>query len=148
MKIQRIDQVGVIVDDLPAATAFCLDFGLEMLGGADVEDESIDRVVGLDGVKNAMVMLGTPDGQATIEFIKLYAPSTEQGLQQPCANTLGLRHIAFAVEDIEAVVAKLKKNGMEIFSETQNYEDNYKLCYVRGPEGIILELAEQIEEAR
>ena len=135
MKIQRIDHVGVIVDDLPAATAFFLDFGLEMLWGADVEDESIDRVVGLDGVKNAMVMLGTPDGQATIERIKLYAPSAGQGFQQPCANTLGIRHIALSVEDIEAVVAKLKKNGTEIFSEIQNYADSYKLCYVHGRKG-------------
>ena len=80
-----------------------------------------------------------------IELIKFYAPSDEKGIQQPVANTLGIRHIAFAVEDIEAVVAKLKKNGTEIFSEIQNYEDSYKLCYVRGPEGIIIELAEQIK---
>jgi catechol 2,3-dioxygenase-like lactoylglutathione lyase family enzyme len=145
MRIHRIDHVGIIVDDLPAAKAFFLDFGLEVLGEGDLEGELIDRVVGLDGVKNAIVMLRTPDGQANIELIKFYAPSDEKGIQQPFANTLGIRHIAFAVEDIEAVVAKLKKNGTEIFSEIQNYEDSYKLCYVRGPEGIIIELAEQIK---
>ncbi len=144
MKIHRIDHVGVIVDDLPTAKAFFLDFGLEVLGEGDLEGELIDRVVGLDGVKTAIVMLRTPDGQANIELIKFYAPSDEKGIQQPFANTLGIRHIAFAVEDIEAVVAKLKKKGVEVFSEIQNYENTYKLCYIRGPEGIIVELAEQI----
>jgi 4-hydroxyphenylpyruvate dioxygenase-like putative hemolysin len=89
--------------------------------------------------------LGKPDGQAWIELIKFYTPSDEKDSQQPFANTLGIRHIAFAVEDIEALVAKLKKKGTEIFSEIQQYEDSYKLCYCRGPEGIILELAEQIK---
>jgi len=145
MKIHRIDHVGVIVDDLPTAKAFFLDFGLEVLGEGDLEGELIDRVVGLDGVKTAIVMLRTPDGQANIELIKFYAPSDEKGIQQPFANTLGIRHIAFAVEDIEAVVAKLKKKGVEVFSEIQNYENAYKLCYIRGPEGIIVELAEQIK---
>ena len=90
-------------------------------------------------------MLGTPDGQTRIELAKFYTPLDEKGIQQSFANTLGIRHITFAVEDIEALVAKLKKRGTEIFSEIQNYENIYKLCYVRGPEGIILELAEQIE---
>jgi 4-hydroxyphenylpyruvate dioxygenase-like putative hemolysin len=92
-----------------------------------------------------MCRIGTPDGQAWIELIKFYSPSDEKGIQQPFANTLGIRHIAFVVEDIEAVVAKLKKKGMEIFSEIQNYEEIYKLCYCRGLEGIILELAERIK---
>ena len=87
-----------------------------------------------------------PDGQANLELIKYYRPSDEKEFQQPLANTLGIRHIAFVVEDIQAIVAKLKKQGQEIFGEIQNYEDSYKLCYVRGPEGIILELAEQIEK--
>jgi catechol 2,3-dioxygenase-like lactoylglutathione lyase family enzyme len=85
-----------------------------------------------------------PDGQAWIELVKFYTPSDEKDIQQPFANTLGIRHICFAVEDIEAIVAKLKKKGTEIFSEIQQYEKSYKLCYVRGPEGIILELAEKI----
>jgi catechol 2,3-dioxygenase-like lactoylglutathione lyase family enzyme len=85
-----------------------------------------------------------PDGQTWIELVKFYTPSDEKDIQQPFANTLGIRHICFAVEDIEAIVAKLKKKGTEIFSEIQQYEESYKLCYVRGPEGIILELAEKI----
>lgn len=105
----------------------------------------MDQVVGLNDVKVACVGLGTPDGQAWIELINFYTPSDEKDIQQPFANTLGFRHIAFAVEDIEAVVAKLKKKGMEIFSEIQNYEERYKLCYCRVPEEIILELAQQIK---
>jgi len=110
-----------------------------------VEGEWVDRVVGLHDVKVAYVMLRTPDGEANIELVRFYTPSDENGMKRPLANTLGIRHIAFAVEDIEAVVAKLKKKGAELFGEMQNYENAYKLCYVRGPEGIILELAEQIK---
>ncbi len=83
-----------------------------------------------------------PEGQANLELIKYHAPSDENDIERPFANTLGIRHIAFVVEDIEAIVARLKKQGREIFSEIQYYEDNYKLCYVRGSEEIILELAE------
>jgi catechol 2,3-dioxygenase-like lactoylglutathione lyase family enzyme len=145
MKIHRIDHVGIIVNDLPPAKAFFLDFGLEMLGEGKVEGEWVERIIGLHDVKEEVVMLRTPDGEANIELVKFYKPSDEKGMQHPLANTLGIRHIAFVVEDIEAVVAKLKKKGAELFSEIQNYENSYKLCYVRGPEGIILELAEQIK---
>ncbi len=145
MKIHRIDHVGIIVNDLPAAKAFFLDFGLEMLGEGKVEGEWVERIIGLHDVKEEVVMLRTPDGEANIELVKFYMPSDEKGMQRPLANTLGIRHIAFVVEDIEAVVAKLKKKDAELFGEIQNYEDAYKLCYVRGPEGIILELAEQIK---
>ncbi|MFJ7978638.1 VOC family protein [Peribacillus sp. NPDC096379] len=145
MKIQRIDHVGVIVNDLSAAKEFFLDFGLEVKGEWEMEGELMGYAVGLNDVKVACVGLGMPDGQTWIELIKFYTPSDEQDIQQTFANTLGIRHIAFTVEDIEAVVAKLKKKGTEIFSEIQQYEESYKLCYVRGPEGIILELAEEIK---
>jgi catechol 2,3-dioxygenase-like lactoylglutathione lyase family enzyme len=104
---------------------------------------SLDRVVGLNDVKTSFAFFRVSDGQANIELIKFHTPSDENGIQQPLANTLGVRHIAFVVEDIEAVVAKLKEKGAETFSEIQDF-GKYKLCYVRGPEGIILELAEQI----
>jgi catechol 2,3-dioxygenase-like lactoylglutathione lyase family enzyme len=126
MKIHRIDHVGIIVNDLPAAKAFFLEFGLEMQGEGKVQGEWVDRVVGLHDVEAACVMLRTPDGETNIELIKFYMPSDEKGMQRPLANTLGIRHIA-------------------LFGEIQNYENAYKLCYVRGPEGIILELAEQIK---
>jgi catechol 2,3-dioxygenase-like lactoylglutathione lyase family enzyme len=121
MKIHRIDHVAVIVSDLSAAKAFFLDFGLEVQGEGEVEGEWVDQVVGLHDVKAAIVMLGTPGGQANIELTKFYTPLDEQGIRQSFANTLGIRHIAFAVEDIDALVAKLKKKGTAIFSEIQNY---------------------------
>ena len=145
MKIHRIDHVGIIVNDLSAAKAFFLDLGLQVQGEGEVGGEWVDQVVGLHDVKSALVMLGTPDGQTSIELAKFYTPSDEKGIHQSFANTFGIRHIAFAVEDIEAIVAKLKEKGTEIFSEIQTYENEYKLCYVRGPEGIILELAQQME---
>jgi catechol 2,3-dioxygenase-like lactoylglutathione lyase family enzyme len=145
LKIKRIDHVGVIVNDLSAAKEFFIDFGLEVKAEWDMEGELMGYAVGLNDAKVACVGLGTSDGQTWIELIKFYSPSDETDMQQPLANTLGIRHIAFAVEDIETVVAKLKKNGTEIFSEIQQYEESYKLCYVRGPEGIILELAEEIK---
>ena len=148
MKIQRIDHVGVVIDDLPAAKAFFLDLGLEMVGEGKVEGEWVERIIGLQDVKLEVVMVRTPDGEANIELVKFHTPSDENGVQRPLANTLGIRHIAFAVEDIEALVAQLKKNGAELVGEVQNYENAYKLCYVRGPEGIILELAEQINTTK
>ncbi|AZU60550.1 VOC family protein [Neobacillus mesonae] len=145
MKIQRIDHVGIIVNDLPAAKAFFLDLGLKVLGEAEVKGEWVERIIGLNDVRETVVMLGMPDGQATLELVKFHTPSDEKDIQQTFANTLGIQHIAFAVEDIEAIVAKLKKKGTELFGEIQNYENTYKLCYVRGPEGVILELAEKIK---
>lgn len=144
MKVRRIDHVGVCVNDLAAAKEFFLDLGLEVVGEGELEGPLVDSVTGLRDVKTAIVMLRTPDGEANIELFKFYRPTDENGIQPNFANTLGIRHITFAVEDIDAIVAKLKKRGTEVFSEIQNYEDIYKLIYVRGPEGIIIELAEEI----
>jgi len=145
MKIHRIDHVGVVVHDLPAAKAFFLDLGLKMLGETEVKGEWVERIIGLNDVRETIVMLGMPDGQVTLELVKFHTPLDEKIIQQPFVNTLGTCHIAFAVEDIEAIVAKLKKKGAELFGEIINYENAYKLCYIRGPEGIILELAEKIQ---
>lgn len=145
MKINRIDHVSINVNDLSEAKAFFLDLGLEVQAEWEMDGAQLDRIVGLKDVKTACVGLGMPDGQAWIELVKFYTPSDEKDIQQPSANTLGIRHICFAVEDIETIVAKLKKKGKEIFSDIQQYEESYKLCYVRGPEGIILELAEKIK---
>jgi catechol 2,3-dioxygenase-like lactoylglutathione lyase family enzyme len=144
MRINRIDHVSINVNDLSAAKAFFLDLGLEVQAEWEMDGELLDKIVGLNDVKTVCVGLGMPNGQTWIELVKFYSPSDEKEIQQPFANTLGIRHICFSVEDIEAIVAKLKKKGSEIFSEIQRYEDSYKLCYVRGPEGIILELAEKI----
>jgi len=144
MKINRIDHVSINVKNLAEAKAFFLDLGLVVKAEWELDGEQLDRIVGLNDVKTACVGLGMPDGEAWIELVKFDKPSDEKGIQQAFANTLGIRHICFAVEDIDAIVAKLKKKGTETFSEIQQYEGNYKLCYVRGPEGIILELAEKI----
>ena len=147
MKVHRIDHVSINVNDFAAAKAFFLDLGLELQGEASLEGAWLDKLVGLNGVKTSIAFFRVPDGQAnqaSIELVKYHTPPDDNGIQQPLANTLGIRHIAFAVEDIEAVVARLKEKGTETFSEIYDYEGMYKLCYIRGPEGIILELAEQI----
>jgi catechol 2,3-dioxygenase-like lactoylglutathione lyase family enzyme len=146
MKVHRIDHVGIIVDDLSAAKAFFLDLGLEMMGEDEVEGEWAERIIGLHDVKAEIIMLRTPDGGANIELSKFHSPKDKNGIQPVWSNTLGIRHITFAVEDIEAIVAKLTKNGAELVGEIQTYENTYKLCYIRGPEGIILELAERLEK--
>jgi len=144
MKIHRIDHIGVVVNDFAAAKEFFLEFGLEVQGETEVEGEWVERIVGLNNVKAIIAMLRTPGGEANIELTKFYWPLDEKGLQPSFSNTLGIRHICFAVEDMEAIVAKLKKKGTELVGEIQNYQNAYKLCYLRGPEGIILELAEKI----
>jgi catechol 2,3-dioxygenase-like lactoylglutathione lyase family enzyme len=149
MKIHRIDHVGIVVKDLSAAKAFFLDLGLEVKGETEVKGEWVERVIGLNDVRVMVVMLGTQDGQVNLELAMFYTPSDERSIQESFANTPGIRHIAFVVEDIEAVIAQLKKKGRETFGEIQTAtaleNTRYKLCYIRGPEGIILELAEQIK---
>ncbi|TDQ41450.1 VOC family protein [Aureibacillus halotolerans] len=146
MKLHKIDHVGVIVNDLSAAKAFFLDFGLEVAGEWESEGTWMGEIAGLNDGKTACVGMRTPGGETWIELIQFLSPTDEKGMQQPFANSHGNRqHIAFAVEDIEAIVAKLKEKGKGVFSEIRQYEDQYKLCFCRGPEGIILELAEQIK---
>jgi catechol 2,3-dioxygenase-like lactoylglutathione lyase family enzyme len=144
MAIQRMEHVGIVVDDLAAATEFFVELGLELLGEGSVEGRWVDRVVGLDGVRVEYAMVQTPDGNGRLELVKFHSPSTQGGNRDAPANTPGIRHVAFAVEDIDAVVAGLRARGAELVGELERYEDSYRLCYVRGPEGIIVELAEQI----
>ena len=144
MTVRRIDHVGINVNDLAAAKAFFVDLGFIVQGEDELAGALVDRIVALHDVHTAVVMLGTPDGQTCIELVKFHRPADEQGIQPRLANTLGIRHLALIVDDIEATVARLKERGTELFSEIQRYEDSYKLCYVRGPEGIILELAEEL----
>jgi catechol 2,3-dioxygenase-like lactoylglutathione lyase family enzyme len=150
MTIQRMDHVGIVVDDLADAVAFFAQLGLELQGEGPVEGRSVDRIVGLEGVRAEVAMLQTPDGNGRLELAKFHSPSNQgdnrhlgDNRHSP-ANTPGIRHIAFAVEDIDAVVAGLRARGAELVGELERYEDSYRLCYVRGPEGIIVELAEQI----
>ncbi|HXB64269.1 MAG TPA: VOC family protein [Solirubrobacteraceae bacterium] len=144
MTVQRMEHVGIVVDDLAAATEFFVELGLELLGGGPVEGRWVDRVVGLDGVRVEIAMLQAPDGQGRLELAKFHTPSTQGGDRHAPANTPGIRHVAFAVDDIDAVVAGLRARGAELVGELERYEDRYRLCYVRGPEGILVELAERI----
>jgi catechol 2,3-dioxygenase-like lactoylglutathione lyase family enzyme len=144
MTIQRMDHVGIVVDDLAAATGFFVELGLELQGEMTVEGRSVDRIVGLDGVRNDVAFLRTPDGHGQLELIKFHSPPAQGGDRHAPANTPGLRHITFAVDDINDVLARLQARGAELVGELENYGDSYWLCYVRGPDGIIVELAEKI----
>src|SRR6187455_1451829 len=144
MSLLRMDNVGIVVDDLKAATAFFMALGLELEGEATVEGRSVDRLVGLDGVRSDVAMLRTPDGHGRIELSKFHAPAAVRAEPNAPVNKLGMGRIMFAVDDIDAVVAGLRARGSELVGEVVQYEDSYRLCYVRGPEGIILALAEQL----
>ena len=115
-----------------------------MRGTGTIEEPWVDRVIGLDGAKVEFAMVKTPDGSGGLELVKFHAPPAQDGSPGAPANTTGLRHVAFVVEDIDAVVAGLRARGSELVGELVRYEDSYVLCYVRGPEGIIVELAEEI----
>lgn len=147
MRINRIDHVGIVVNDLSAAKEFFLDFGLEMVGEGEVKGEWVEKIIGLQDVKEEIAMLRIPGGGTNIELIKFYNPIDEEGVRTPSANTLGIRHVAFAVEGLEGLVTKMEKKGASLAGEIQNYKDAYKLCYLRGPEGIILELTERIKNS-
>jgi catechol 2,3-dioxygenase-like lactoylglutathione lyase family enzyme len=144
MTIQRMDHVGIVVDDLEDAVAFFVELGLELQGETSVEGDWVDRIVGLEGVRSQIAMLRTPDGHSGLELAKFHAPANDGGSKREPANALGIRHVTFAVEDIDDVVARLRARGAELVGELGRYEESYRLCYLRGPDGIIVELAERI----
>lgn len=145
MAIRRMDHVGINVQDLDAAVAFFKDLGLEVHGRMDMEGELVEKVIGLKDVKDTIVMLGIPGGPSAVELVQFHSPLDQKGVQASLPNTLGMRHICFSVKDVEALVTKLKKkHGSELIGEIMNYENIYRLCYLRGPEGLIVELAEEI----
>jgi catechol 2,3-dioxygenase-like lactoylglutathione lyase family enzyme len=144
MTVLRLEHIGIVVDDLAAATAFFVALGLEVEGEASVEGDLVDRINGLEGVRADIVILRTPDGNAKVELATYRSPSYagEEGPAPP--NASGIRHILFVVDDVEASLAGLRAHGGELVGELVNYENSYSLCYVRGPAGIIVELAEKI----
>jgi catechol 2,3-dioxygenase-like lactoylglutathione lyase family enzyme len=145
MTLKRMDNVGVVVDDLGAAVAFFKALGLELEGEAHVEGPSVDRLIGLDGVRSDIAMMRTPDGHGRVELTKFRTPTAErvEPTNAP-PNTLGIRRIMFAVEGIDDVVARLRAHGAELVGELVQYENSYRLCYVRGPEGLLVALAEKL----
>jgi catechol 2,3-dioxygenase-like lactoylglutathione lyase family enzyme len=144
MTIQRMDHVGVVVEDLEAATAFFVELGLKLQGDWLAEDGAVDRIVGLEGVRAGCAMLQTPDGHGQLELTKFHAPPAPSGDPQAPPNTPGLRHITFEVDDLDATLASVRGHGAELVGEVESYGGSYRLCYIRGPEGIIVELAERI----
>jgi catechol 2,3-dioxygenase-like lactoylglutathione lyase family enzyme len=145
MTIQRMDNVLIVVDDLEAAKAFFVELGMELEGEATNEGPSVDRVVGLNDVRADIAMMRTPDGHGRLELAKFHTPPAVRAEPENApANALGIRRIMFAVDDIDDVVARLRSHGGELVGEIAQYEDIYRLCFLRGPEGIIIGLAEQL----
>ena len=148
MTIQRMDNVAIVVEDLDAAVAFFAELGMELEGKAQIEGLFADRTVGLDGVRSEIAMMRTPDGHSKLELTKYHAPAAVGAEpRNPPPNTLGLHRVMFAVDDIDDIddtVARLRAHGAELLGEVAQYESIFRLCYLRGPAGIIVALAEQI----
>jgi catechol 2,3-dioxygenase-like lactoylglutathione lyase family enzyme len=145
MTIHRMDNVLIVVEDLDAVVAFFVALGMELEGRGPVEGRWVERVIGIDDVRQEVAMLRTPDGNGRIELAMFHAPKAIPGVPADApANTLGIRRVMFAVDDIDAVVARLRARGAELVGDIARYEDVYRLCYLRGPEGIVVGLAEQL----
>lgn len=145
MAIQRMDNVGIVVDDLEAAIAFFAELGMDLEGEAQVEGIWADKTVGLDDVRCDIAMMRTPNGHGALELSKYRSPAVvAANPKNPPHNTLGMHRVMFAVDDIDDVVARLRTHGAEVVGEIVQYEDSVRLCYVRGPEGIFVGLAQQL----
>jgi catechol 2,3-dioxygenase-like lactoylglutathione lyase family enzyme len=145
MAIQRMDHVGVVVDDLGQAIAFFEALGLAVDGQVmELGDERVDRILALEGVRTKVAFLRTPDGHGALELIEYTSPRHESAGEPLPANVPGLRHVTFAVDDLEAVKERLLAQGGEMVGEVVNYDDSYLLAYVFGPSGVIVELAQKL----
>ena len=144
MTVLHIEHIGIVVDDLAAATEFFTALGLEVEGQTSVSGDLVDRINGLEGVEADVVILQMPEGTCKLELARYRTPAYEGGAVPAPPNAPGIRHILFVVDDAEATLARLQAQGGELVGELVNYEDIYWLCYVRGPAGIIVELAEKI----
>jgi catechol 2,3-dioxygenase-like lactoylglutathione lyase family enzyme len=140
-----MDNVAIVVEDLDAAIAFFVELGMEVEGQADIDGLVADQCVGLDGVRTKIAMMRSPDGHGRLELTQYLHPVAEVPVQAaPSPNTIGLHRVMFAVDDLRDTLARLAPHGAEVLGEVANYEDVYLLCYLRGPSGIIVALAEQI----
>jgi catechol 2,3-dioxygenase-like lactoylglutathione lyase family enzyme len=145
MAVKRMDNVLVVVEDLEAAKAFFEALGLSLEGQTTVEGEWADRVVGLEGMRADIAMMRTPDGHGRVELSRFHSPpAVRVGPEDAPTNTLGLRRIMFAVDDLDTTLARLQGTGASLVGEVARYEDAYRLCFVRGPEGIVVGLAEEL----
>ncbi|WP_155370227.1 VOC family protein [Catellatospora vulcania] len=145
MTIKRMDNVGIVVDDLDAAVAFFTELGMEPEGRMPIEGSWAGDVVGLAGTRSEVAMMRIPNAPGRLELVTYHHPKaiTPEPAITP-ANTLGLHRVMFAVDDLEGTLARLRPHGAELVGEVTRYEDSYLLCYLRGPSGIILALAEQL----
>ena len=145
MTIRRMDNVLIVVDDLEGAKAFFAELGMELEAEAPVEGPWVDRIIGLTDVRADIAMMRTPDGHSRIELTKFHSPPPVRAKPESApANTLGIGRIMFAVDDIDDVVARLRSHGAELVGEIAQYKDIYRLCYLRGPEGIMIGLAQPL----
>jgi catechol 2,3-dioxygenase-like lactoylglutathione lyase family enzyme len=145
MTLHRMDNVSIVVDDLEAAIAFFIELGLKLEGKAPVEGRVVDRLVALDGVRVDIAMMQTPDGHSRLELTKFHSPAAVRAEPKDApANALGIRRIMFAVDDLDEVLVRLRTHGAELLGEVVQYEDSYRLCYLRGPAGILIALAQKL----
>ncbi len=145
MTLQRMDNVLIVVEDLEAAKAFFVELGMELEGETPVEGRWVDQVVGLENVRSEIAMMRTPDGHGRVELTKFHTPAAVRTEPKSApANALGIRRIMFAVDNVKDVLARKRAHGAELVGEVAQYEDMYRLCFIRGPEGIIIGLAEQL----
>ncbi len=140
----RFDHLGVVVEDLEAVSAFFAALGFEREGRSSVEGEVVDRINGLDGIRNDVQMMRTPDGTGKLELIKYHEPADPDGPSRFPPNRLGYRHICLEIGDVDATVERVRADGFEPVGEVQQWEDSWRLVYLRGPEGLIIELAERL----
>jgi catechol 2,3-dioxygenase-like lactoylglutathione lyase family enzyme len=144
MPVREMNHVGIVVDDLHAAIEFFAELGLDTGGETAVEGSWVDRIVGLEGVRADIAMMRTPDGHGRLELIEFRSPSSDGGNGRAPANVQGLRHVAFVVDDVDDTVTRLQARGGELVGHVEQYEAMFRLCYLRGPAGIIVELAERL----
>src|ERR671934_553507 len=144
MALKRMDNVGIVVDDLPATIAFFRELGLELEGQAMVEGEWAGRVTGLPNQRVEIAMMRTPDGHSRLELSRFLTPPPVADHRSAPVNALGYLRVMFAVDDLDDTLARLREHGAQVVDEVVQYEDVYRLCYVRGTEGLLIGLAEQI----
>jgi catechol 2,3-dioxygenase-like lactoylglutathione lyase family enzyme len=144
MAILRMDHVGVVVNDIESAKEFFVALGMEPDGEGAIEGPWVDRVNAIDGVRVDIAMMRTPDGHGRLELTRFHHPTAFSAGAADAPNMLGLRSVMFAVDDVDATVATLRAHGGALIGEVAQYEDAYRVCYVRGPEGIIVALAQQL----
>jgi catechol 2,3-dioxygenase-like lactoylglutathione lyase family enzyme len=145
MPVQRMDNVGIVVDDLPATIAFFQELGLELEGQATIDEDWAERVTGLRDMRVEIAMMRTPDGHGRLELSRFLTPAPVADHRNDPVNALGYLRVMFAVDDIDETLARLRQHGAELVSsEVVRYEDAYRLCYIRGPEGLLIGLAQEL----